>query len=143
MAGFTVKIDSILGGQSPSQLFSAPSQFDTSIGIDPDMPITDSGVRISGLLRPTSMAKFSSMNVSGTPLHFMTNPKDALIYAYMSDGKITSYTNSLSSETLVGTPTSGAGNGAAYYDNYLYFATPTDIQPIFNAEVASGEAQHD
>lgn len=127
MAGFTVKIDSILGGHSPALFFSAPSQFDTSIGIDPDMPITDSAVRISGLLRPTAMAKFSGANITGTPLWFLTNPKDALIYAYMSDGKVTSYTNALSAETLVGTPTSGAGNGAAYNDNYLYFTTPTDV----------------
>lgn len=127
MAGFTVKIDSILGGHAPSQLFSAPSQFDTSIGIDPDMPITDSGVRTSGLIRPTAMAKFSGANITGFPLWFLTNPKNALIYAYMSDGKVTSYTVSLTTETLVGTPTSGAGNGAEYYDNYLYFATPTNI----------------
>lgn len=127
MAGFTVKIDSILGGHAPTLLFSAPSQFDTSIGIDPDMPVTDSGVRISGLIRPTALAKFSGANITGYPLHFLTNPKDALIYAYMSDGKVTSYTNALSAETSVGTPTSGAGNGAVYYDNYNYFATPTDV----------------
>jgi len=129
MAGFTIKIDNILGGQSPTQYFNAPSQFDSSIGIDPDMPVSDTSTRTSGLLRPTGMSKFSSTNVTGTPLHFLTNPKDALIYAYMSDGKVTSYTNALTagSEVLVGTPTSGAGNGAEYYDNYLYFATPTDV----------------
>lgn len=127
MPGFTVKIDNILGGQGPSLFFNGPSEFDTSIGIDPDMPISDSVVRISGMLRPTAMAKFSSTNVTGYPLHFLTSPKNALIYAYMSDGKITSYTNALSSETLVGTPTSGAGNGAGYYDNYHYFLTPTDV----------------
>ena len=127
MAKFTVKIDNVLGGISPTQYYSASNQFESSIGIDPDMPADDSSVRISGLIRPTALAKFSSTGVTNPPLWFLTNPKDANIYAYMADGKVTSYTSSLSSETAVGTPTSGAGNGAEYYDNYLYFATPTDI----------------
>lgn len=129
MAGFTVKIDSIIGGIAPSQNIGASNQFDSSIGIDPDMPITDSSVRVSGILRPVGTSKFSSTNVTSTPLWFLTNPKDALIYAYMADGKVVSYTNALTagSEVLVGTPTSGAGNGACYYDNYLYFTTPTDV----------------
>lgn len=127
MPGFIVKIDSILGGQAPSQFFSSPSQFEISIGIDPDMPVSDSGVRISGLIRPTAMSTFSGINITGVPLWFMTNPKNANIYAYMSDGIITSYSSALTTETLIGTPTSGAGNGAEYYDNYHYFATPTDI----------------
>lgn len=129
MAGFQIKIDSILGGISPSQNFGGPDQFDSSIGIDPDMPNTDTSIRVSAFLRPTALAKFSSTNVTGAPLWFLTDPKDALIYAYMTDGKVVSYTNALTagSEVLVGTPTSGAGNGAEYYDNYLYFTTPTDV----------------
>lgn len=127
MAGFTVKIDNILGGISPTQYYGGASQYDSAIGIDPDMPVTDSTVRTSGLIRPTALEKFSGSNVSGVPLWFMTNPKDSKIYAYMSDGKFVSYSTTLGSETLIGTPTSGAGNGAAYYDNYIYLATPTDI----------------
>lgn len=127
MAEFLVKIDNILGGQAPTQNFGASSQFDSSIGMDPDMPITDSSSRVSGMIRPTAMLTFSGVNVTGVPLKFLTNPKNTLIYAYLSDGKVLSYTNDLGTETVVGTPTSGAGNGAEYYDNYLYFATPTDI----------------
>ena len=127
MSEFLVKIENIVGGMSPVQNFGAASQFDSSIGIDPDMPTTDSSVRMSGMLRPTAMTKFSSTNVTNTPLWFLTNPKNDLVYAYMSDGKVTSYNSSLSGETLVATLASSSGNGALYYDNYLYFATNTDI----------------
>ncbi len=127
MAGFKLKIENILGGWSPSQNFNGPAQFDSSIGIDPDMPITDSSVKISGIIRPTAMSKFSSTGVTGNPLHILTNPKNSNIYVYMSDGNVLSYSSSLASETVLSKPTSGAGNGAEYYDNYLYFATPTNI----------------
>lgn len=127
MAQFKVQIDNILGGISPTQAFGGANQFDSSIGIDPDMPITDSSVRTSGLLRPTAMNTFSSSGVTGAPLFILTNPKDAKVYVYMSDGNVVSYNSALASETVLAKPTSGAGNGAFYYDNYLYFSTPTDI----------------
>lgn len=57
----------------------------------------------------------------------MTSPKTSLIYTYLSSGKFNSYTSAFGSETNIGTPTSGAGNGAAYYNNYIYLATPTNI----------------
>ena len=127
MAQFKITINSVLGGWAPSQNIGLESQFDSSLGIDPDMPVTDSSTRTSGIIRPTATTKFSGGNITDAPLWFLTNPKDSLVYAYMKDGKIVSYSNTLASETLVGTPTSGAGNGAAYYDNYLYFTTPTDV----------------
>lgn len=127
MSRFTIKIDNILGGISPAQYIAGANQYDSAIGIDPDMPLTDSSVKTSGLIRPTAMSKFSSTAVSGVPLWLLTNPKNSNVYSYNSDGEVISYSSSLGSETVVGTPTSGAGNGAEYYDNYLYFATPTDI----------------
>lgn len=121
-----ITINSILGGQSQTQYFASDDSYQCSIAVDPDMPI-GSEVKASGCLVPVVYEDFSGANITGYPRHLITNIKNALLYAYMSDGKVVSYNSSLASETLVGTPTSGAGNGAVYYRNYLYFATPTNI----------------
>lgn len=125
----TLRIDSILGGEAPSMYFQGKGQFDKSISIDPDLPISDSTStkEPSGILRPSKYTTFSSSAVSGNPYWILTTPKTSLVYSYNSDGEVISYTSALGSETVVGTPTSGAGNGAAYYNNYLYFSTPTNI----------------
>lgn len=122
-----ITIQSIWGGQSPAKYFAGDGQFDSSIGIDPDFPADDSGLKASGYIRPTAMAKFSGANIDSTVNWLLTNPKTAVIHAYQAGGKFVSYTEGFASETLIGTPTSGAGNGAAYYDNYIYLATPTDV----------------
>lgn len=121
------RINSVLGGWSNSQYLYKEGQYLSSIAVDPDMPISDSDTRTSGLLVPVQYEKFSSTNISGYPKWIITSNKNTLVYVYNSDGKFVSYTNTLGSETLVGTPTSGAGNGAAYYNNYIYLATPTNI----------------
>lgn len=121
------QINSVLGGWSPSQYFYQEGQFLASLAVDPDMPISDSDIRTSGLLIPVQYEKFSSTNISGYPKWMVTSLKNTNLYVYASDGKFVSYNSSLGSETLVGTPTSGAGNGAAYYNNYIYLGTPTDV----------------
>lgn len=123
----TIIIDSILGGISQIKNFAPKSGFDTSIAIDPDMPSTDSVGKPSGYLRPTAMEKFSGSSVTANCNWLVTNPKDSNTYTYLSNGLVNSISSSLSMNSDVGTPTSGAGNGAAYYDNYLYLATPTNI----------------
>lgn len=126
MSKTSVKINSILSGRGPSKYFASPGQFTVSIAIDPDFPI-GTETQASGAIHPTVYEEFSGANITGFPKFLMSNPKNTLLYAYASDGKVVSYTSALGSETLVGTPTSGAGNGAAYYNNYIYFATPTDV----------------
>lgn len=131
----TITIDSIDGGWTDAQYVASQSTYDSSVAIDPDFAI-GSQIKTSGAIIPVVYEKFSSTNVSGYPKWLITDIKDELLYAYMSDGKFVSYSNTLGSETLVGTPTSGAGNGAAYYNNYIYLATPTDISrygPISNS----------
>ncbi len=127
----TFQITSVFEGVSPSSYFSRQGNYLASIGVDPDLPQNDAvGTRqTSGLLRPSGYASFDSGNVTGNPYWILTSPKTALVYAYMNDGKLVSYTTALTaaSEALIGTPTSGAGNGAAYYNNYLYLPTATDI----------------
>ena len=127
MALKSIIINSILGGQSATQYFpDDKNSYQSSIAIDPDMPI-GSQVKASGCLVPTVYEEFSGVNITGYPKWLLTNIKNALLYAYASDGKVVSYSAALGSETLIGTPTSGAGNGAVYYNNYLYFVTPTDV----------------
>src|SRR3990167_7901351 len=134
MPKFTVKIESILGGIAPNLYQGTPSQFASSIGIDPDLPLDNSvsnptGIKTSGVLMPSNYADFSSTGLSGYPVWFITSPKNELLYVYASDGELISYSATLptASETVIGTPTSGVGNGAAYYNNFIYLATPTNI----------------
>lgn len=127
---FEIKINSVLGGIAPSDNFSKESGYDISVGIDPDFPSTDSLVRPSGFLRPTAMEKFSGSKIASSThvLWMATSPKsNTNVFMYLLNGKLIGYDTSLANETDIGTPTSGAGNGMAYYDNYIYLATPTNV----------------
>lgn len=121
------KIGSIFGGWSNTDYFNLAGQFLSSLGIDPDMPSTDAGNKASGYIRPTSMAKFSGANVNAPVLNIVTNPKTALTYVVLTNGKIISYNASLAGETLVGTVTGSEAHGSAYYNNGLLVARKTDI----------------
>jgi len=122
-------IKTILPGVSASENIRQKGQFGASLGIDPLMPDADSGVRPGGNIRPTQMLKFSESTIDAVPLWMVTNPKDALLYVYTSNGKVYSvasnYTlTALNSGTAL---TTASGNGAEYYDNYLYLAKNADI----------------
>jgi hypothetical protein len=80
--------DSILGGWQVTEYYNQPNQFLTSIGIDPEMPRTDALTKPSGVIRPTAMAKFSGTEITGVPLWMISNPKNASIFIYCSDGKV-------------------------------------------------------
>lgn len=129
MAKFKITIDSLLDGISPLQYYGKKGSYHAGIGIDPDLPISDNDVRLSGFIRPTAMQKFSSTTIQGKPMFLQTNPKDANCYAYDSTGRAYSIDSSLavsalnSGNALPG----GGGNGLEYYDNYMYFATTTDL----------------
>jgi len=127
MPDIPFKISSIFGGWSICDYFNIAGQFLSSVGIDPDMPSTDTGNKPCGYIRPTAMAKFSGSNVNATPLFILTNPKNSLIYVILSNGRVISYDSSLENETLIGTLTGSEAKGSDYYDNYLYIARKTDI----------------
>ena len=129
MSKATLQFDSILGGWQPTEFYNTQGtgQIFNSTGIDPEMPKDDSSTRPSGLIRPTSMEKISGSTVTGSPIWFLTNPKNTNIYCYADDGKIHTITSSLTMGSDLTTPTNGLGQGACYYNNYLYFATTTDI----------------
>lgn len=127
MAEKIITIQNILGGLRPSSQFAGSGQYGPSLGIDPDLPITDSDTEPSGIIRPSAVEAFSSTNIDDTPLWFITNPKDTKIRMYTENGKLVSYTNALATETLDTTATTASGNGAAYYDDYIYLAKDTTI----------------
>jgi hypothetical protein len=129
MAKQLITIDSVWNGQSSSQYFYGGGQYLAGVGIDPFLPISDSvGDRgSSGVLRPSGYEAFSGAAVDANPYWIITNPKDTKVYVVLNNGALLSYTSAFGSETDIGTATSSSGNGAAYYNNYIYIATNTDI----------------
>lgn len=132
MPKFTITINDISGGIAPTQYLAAENQYNFSLGIDPDFAIADSGaagVRSSGILRPTAYETFDSTNLTGNPYWILTNPKNTNVYVYTDNGRLVRYSSGLTaaSEVLDTTATASSGNGAAYYNNYIYMAKNTDI----------------
>src|SRR3990167_374391 len=122
-----IKIESILGGHSPTSNFAASDQFRSSLGINPSLPVDDDyspdgsgnsfGMLSSGLLRPVSVKNLGTTAVfSGDPTWFAENPKNANIqYVYDSNGSAYSITG-LGTPTALsdgGTLASSLGNGIA------------------------------
>lgn len=120
MAKKTLAINSVLPGISPSQFFASQGQFLGSIAVDPDYPLTQSGIRTSGVLVPTRYEKFSGANVNAPVISIITTPKTSLVYVVLNNGRLISYSSSLGSETLIGTVAGGNAEGAFYYNNYIY-----------------------
>lgn len=50
-----------------------------------------------------------------------------ILSLYSGESKFIRYSSLLENETLVASPVSASGNGMAYYNNYIYIATNTDI----------------
>jgi hypothetical protein len=128
-----ILIQTILGGNSMTTHFAQATQMRASHGIDPAQPIDDADTKYStiasGLIRPAASQKFSGTTITSAPLWLIPNPKNANAYvydaassAYSIDATMTTVTALSDAGTL-----SGLGNGCEYYDNYMYFATATDI----------------
>jgi hypothetical protein len=116
------QINSIFEGWQPVTVAGKPGQFLTSIGIDPDVPLSDvsTDIKTAGVLRPVKYAKFSGSNVTSYPIAIIKNPKNALTYTVLSNGRLISYDSAQASETLVGTCAGSSARGAFYYNNYIY-----------------------
>ncbi|MFA6171960.1 MAG: hypothetical protein WCW77_00115 [Patescibacteria group bacterium] len=123
----TIRVNSIIGGQGPTQYINIEGGYNAAQGVDPDFPAESGDKRASGIIVPTGYSKFSGANVDSFVNWLITNIKDEKVYGYQQNGKVVSYDENLANEALVGTPTSGAGNGGNYYNNYLYFMTPTNV----------------
>lgn len=133
MAIENLEIKSILEGWSLTNYFGTEGQFNSSIGIDPDYPVgTDT--KTSGIIVPTRYEKFSASEFTGYPNWLINNTKTNNTFAYTSDGKLHSFNSSLAMRatdeagtSLPITITGGAGNGAVYYNNFIYAAEATDV----------------
>ena len=132
-----VKIDSILGGQSPTTHFAGQGQFRASLGIDPAQPIDDSDTAYStiasGLIRPSASEKFSSTTITSAPLWIKSNPKNSFVYVLDAKGSAYTIDATMATVTAIadaGELSNGLGNGFEYYDNYMYGAKGTDIARI-------------
>lgn len=124
---FTIKIESIMGGQSAFQNFAVKGQFGDSLALDPDLPATSGDPRASGFPVPVPSTKVSSTTITNPPLWIIPNPKRAWVHVYDSGGKVYSMTGAGVVVAYGTTLTAASGNGSAYYDNYMYYATNTDI----------------
>lgn len=116
----TLRFNEIFSGHSASQYFGGKETFNTSVAIDPDLPIVSTDIRTSGFCVPVGYAKFSGANVNNPIIRLINNPKNALTYAVTTGGRLISYSTSLGSETLIGTVTGSNASWAEYYNNYIY-----------------------
>jgi len=124
----TIKVNQIFQGHSATQYFGSEGTINTSIAIDPDLPIISTDVRTSGFPVPVGYAEFSDTDVTGSILAEITNPKDNLLWTIQHNGKVVVYPTTLTaaSETLIGTVAGSNASGACYYNNYIYvFGTAT------------------
>ena len=136
-------IKSIFGGIAPTQYFARDDQYLDSVGIDLDLPITDSsGDRfMSGVLRPSGYSSFEGASIDSTPIAIFTTPKTALVYVVMSNGKLVTYNSSFASETAAADPAGGGAGGAGYYNNYIYiFGTGSSQDDIARYGPLDGSA---
>ena len=124
-----ITIDSIFEGQSPSSNFAQEGQFLSSVAIDPEASNTDvaTDLKPSGIIRPVAYEKFSDTILDQVPLWIITTPKDTTIYVYGNAGDLITYDSDLANETLLRGVATSKGNGAAYYNNYLYYVRNADI----------------
>ena len=142
-----IQISNILGGHAPTSHFSSASQFRASIGIDPAQPIDDTdGVYstiASGLLRPAASEKFSSTTIQAAPLFIKGSPKTANTFVYDARGSVYTINPGMTGVTALADDgnTTSTGNGCEYYDNYMYFATGTNLCRL--GPLSSSEAWFD
>lgn len=133
----TIVIDSILGGASQVSYFPGEGQFLGSNGIDPTEPaFFDAFVsnifqyQASGLLCPVATEKISESSLNYAPMWFITQPHgttyvydyQSSLYAVRTDGS-----SKFVGISDAGELSNGQGNGARYYDNYVYLAKSTTV----------------
>ncbi len=128
---YQIKIESILGGHSVSSHFGSSDSFQGSGGIDPsqDVAISGTDLGITGMLAPNGLASGGGA-LNAPPLWMVTPPKVAATYVLDASGStytLNSAANQTGLEDGGNESGTGSGNGAAYYDNYVYFAKNTTI----------------
>lgn len=122
-----IVIDSILGGRAIYGNYASPDQFTDMVGIDPTSFLSTNGV--SGYMIPGSNTTVpSTTEITDTPLWIKTQPKDGTTYVYGFSGSVYSLSNNGTFKVSPITKLANSkGNGMAYYDNYMYFATGSTV----------------
>lgn len=143
---FRFTIDSVLGGESQAQEIQGSGEFQSSFAIDPDETLESSfsfltwsvndslNKKPSGMLAPVKAYSLTETTV-GAPMWIIPNPRpegsSLENFVYDSAGSVYTLTTAgVASVTGLGDLNdagSAEGNGAAYYDNYIYFARSTNI----------------
>ena len=133
MAKLTLRIENILGGQSPLQYFGKEGSFKNSLAIDPDNEATTGDNRSGGVLTPTPSIALTASIGTGLDdelLWMNTNPKSDNVFGYDRAGKVYEIilaTYAISDLNNGAALSTSSGNGAAYYNNYQYWAKNVDI----------------
>lgn len=127
----TILIESVLGGQSPTTYFASKDQYMRGYGFDPAGINSAVYQKVSGVLNPVGIVPTSNgTTINAAPLWIVDNPKDVNVYFYDNQGSAYTYiasTNSTLGISDGGSLSNSTGNGAEYYDNYVYFAKNTTI----------------
>jgi hypothetical protein len=75
------KIESVIEGWSETNYFGRKGTYNSSIGVDPDLPVgTDT--KTSGVLVPSRYEKFSGTEFTGYPLWILPNNKTSNTIVY-------------------------------------------------------------
>ena len=88
-----------MGGISPSIYRGRADQFNSSVGIDPDLPVipTSSAIpKAGGVLSPSFYSDISGANMTSYANWLITCPQDQNLYAYLADGIFLEYNTSFS-----------------------------------------------
>lgn len=130
----TIEISSIFEGFMPSALFGGANEYLSGIGIDPDVPLTDSAtdIKTGGAIRPVQYAQFSSTEIDAAPIAILNEPKSDMTWVILSNGKVVAYKDTLTAATSysIGQVTGSAARGAWYYNNYIWITTKTDVSRV-------------
>lgn len=118
--------------------FATQDQFRSSFGIDPSLTVDDSlgyggnvyGTQPTGLLRPMPASEIGGSTLENIPMWIFSAPHNSQLFVYDYQGSLYTlnvYTNNMTSISDGGSLSGSNGNGAAYYDNYVYLAKKTTI----------------
>lgn len=124
---FKIKIDSVLNGMGASYWGRRGGSYLNGLAIDPGYGTSALMSKPSGAIMPVKYSALTTTTITAPVNWIITNPRDSKIYCYQGNGRLTSFSNVLTAETLAATATFSSGNGAAYYNDYLYLATDTDL----------------
>lgn len=127
---FKIQIDSIAGGVGSHYSGLADNQYLGANGIDPEGTRSGTaGVNDMFLneIVPTNMSSFGG-KISASAMWILSPGREAAVYTYHDNGGVARFPMSLSAESVLSASIGqSTGNGAVYYNNYLYFATSADV----------------